>query len=236
MKRFLICLPLWMSCSEISSTEVPNEIQLALGGTSLTHEIYAQQTLILSTDQGQILDSTLSDSLGRFSFKSLRYENLKSYKIISADSNLQAWWIAGQESDQISLNSFSTWLAQNPLPKGQFKKYKDSLSNAWFGPGFTLSILNQSGPLSATEFELKKAFCAALWNLSRDKNRKQLLKISLQNKMSIYDSEEFLTELIQQSKLGNLTLKQIAELIWLLSQKDSALIWEQRLQQIKVLP
>lgn len=232
MKRLLL-LPFLISCSQLASTEVPNEIQLSLGGSGQNNEVFALQKIFILDMDGRLLDSSLSDTLGRFHFKSRSYETSKSYKISSADSSLQAWWFAGQESDQISLNPFSTWLAQSILPKGQAKKYKDSLSFSWFGPGFNSSILNSNGPLSSEELSLKSTFCAALWILSQDKTKNQILKLSLQNKSMLYDSQDFLKQLILQASKWNLSNAKLAQLIWNLSLKETPEAWEQRLSTIR---
>lgn len=231
MKKLLLgILPFLYACTELASTEVPNEIQISLSGSGIQSSALSQQNLYLLDSNGMVLNQTRSDSLGHFEFSKRIYHKNQILWIKSEDSSLKALWLAGADLNQISLSPFSTLIANNPLPKGQVKKFKDSLSTSWFGPGFEASPLNQSSWNSDSLRHLVFAFHATLWSMSQDKVLTQALKQSFQNHSTLYDSQVFLARLATNLEFHHSSLDAAADLLSNLSQRDNSNAWKVRLQ------
>lgn len=230
----LATLPLWISsCFETASTEVPNELQVALGGDTYLDAPLAQRRIEIVDEQQKVIAVDTTDSLGAFSLPNQILDVGSVYTIQTSDSALQSYWVAGADSNFIRLNPVSTALVALLQPSSKLIKQRDSVAMAWFGPGFVHSKINgKSKKLDSSEL-VQKAFWSTISSFAIGKGIGSALSQMAKVSGSVIDSPVFqarLSKNLQKAKLNN----QVgAELLWETSQRDNVQIWLERINSAK---
>ena len=242
MKMWLKCLltlSLWivlhgtlLGCSTISGTEVENEVQVALSGDVQTSQPVMAQKVELVDAQGRVVDSTYTNSEGRYDFGTLKLARYSWMQIRVPAAEVHTWALVSQDTVRgTDVDGLSTAIAQVLTPGPGYLRGTDSIGKKWLGSGFNDTLWRQ-GTAGIEGRKVRGVLVRALWSVY-DSGKVRASRVdSLALEGSILENRFFQTGLSKELEANQISLSTGAEILHQVNPERSLEAWT---EQLKVL-
>jgi hypothetical protein len=237
--RCLLTLGLWtmlhgtlLGCSTISGTEVENEVQVALSGDVQTSQPVMAQKVELVDAQGQVVDSTYTDSQGRYDFGTLKLPRYSWMQIRVPAAEVHTWALVSQDTVRgTDVDGLSTAIAQVLEPGPGYLRGTDSIGQKWLGSGFHDSLW-RSGTAGVEGRKVRGLLVRALWSVF-DSGRVKASRVdSLAVQGSVLENRLFQAGLSKELESNQIALATGAEILYTVNPARSLESWQEQLKVV----